>query len=67
VHKQILTGVFLTDTAFSHFLYVEGDLELKPEGVAYWLEAGEQLAGLPPTPHDRQRITHGNAERVLNI
>jgi hypothetical protein len=20
-----------------------------------------------PTPHDRQRITHGNAERVLNI
>jgi hypothetical protein len=30
-------------------------------------EATAFLAGLPPTPHDRQRITHGNAERVLNI
>jgi uncharacterized protein len=25
------------------------------------------LAGLPLTPHDRERIAHGNAERVLNI
>jgi hypothetical protein len=43
VHKQILTGVFLPDPAFTHFLHLEGDLELKPEGVAYWLEAREQL------------------------
>jgi hypothetical protein len=25
------------------------------------------LVGLPLRPHDRQRIAHGNAERVLNI
>jgi predicted TIM-barrel fold metal-dependent hydrolase len=30
-------------------------------------EATAFLTGLPPTPDDRQRITHGNAERVLNI
>jgi uncharacterized protein len=30
-------------------------------------EATAFLAGLPLTPHDRERIAHGNAERVLNI
>jgi hypothetical protein len=51
VHKKILTGVFLPDSAFSHFLYLEDDLELTPEGVAYWLEAREQLRpfGLIPS------------------
>jgi hypothetical protein len=51
VHKQILTDVFLPDPAFSHFLYLEDDTELKPEGVAYWLEAREQLRpfGLIPS------------------
>ncbi len=51
VHKQILTEVFLPDSAFSHFLYLEDDYELKPEGLAYWLEAREQLRpfGLIPS------------------
>lgn len=51
VHKRILTGVFLPDPTFSHFLYLEDDLELKPEGMAYWLEAREQLRpfGLIPS------------------
>jgi uncharacterized protein len=30
-------------------------------------EATTFLAGLPLTPHDRERIAHGKGERVMNI
>ena len=61
VHKQILTEVFLPDPAFSHFLYIEDDLELKPEGLAYWLEAREQLRpfGLIPSFFRVERAQSG--------
>ena len=61
VHKQILTEVFLPDPAFSHFLYLEDDLELKPEGLAYWLEAREQLRpfGLIPSFFRVERAQSG--------
>ncbi|MCX6484806.1 MAG: hypothetical protein NT146_16440 [Mycobacterium sp.] len=51
VHKKILTEVFLPDPTLSHFLYLEDDLELKPEVMAYWLTAREQLRpfGLIPS------------------
>lgn len=51
VHKQVLCKVFLPDPTFSHFLYLEDDIGLKPEGMAYWLEAREQLRpyGLYPS------------------
>ena len=31
------------------------------------IEATTFLAGLPLTPHDRERIAHGKGERVMNI
>jgi hypothetical protein len=51
VHKKVLTEVFLPDPSFTHFLYLEDDLELKPEVMAYWLTAREQLRpfGLIPS------------------
>ena len=51
VHKKVLTEVFLTDPSFSHFLYIEDDLEVTPEAMTYWLTAREQLRpfGLIPS------------------
>jgi hypothetical protein len=50
-HKKIFLELFLSDHSFSHFLYLEDDLELRPDTMAYWLEAREQLRpfGLIPS------------------
>jgi len=43
VHKQSLRVDFAQNAAFTHFLYIEDDIQVKSPNVAYWLEAREVL------------------------
>jgi hypothetical protein len=50
-HKQVLTNDFLNDPAYTHFMYIEDDLLVRPENITYWLAAREALRpyGLIPS------------------
>ena len=51
VHRDVFRALFDERPDITHFLYVEDDLEIRPETVDYWLEARDVLApfGLIPS------------------
>ena len=50
-HLDIFREYFQTDPDISHFMYLEDDIEIKPNNIKYWLRGREDLreAGLIPS------------------
>ena len=50
-HFDIFRKHFQADTNISHFMYLEDDIEVKPNNIEYWLRGRESLrqAGLIPS------------------
>lgn len=42
-HRAIFANVFKEDQSFSHFLYLEDDIELTSKNIEYWIEGRERL------------------------
>lgn len=49
-HKEALRGEFTSDASLTHFLYLEDDLLVRAESLAYWREAREELRPLGLLP-----------------
>jgi hypothetical protein len=50
-HLDIFRKYFQTDSDISHFMYLEDDIEIKPNNIEYWLRGRDNLrkAGLIPS------------------
>ena len=50
-HLEILRSEYLNNISISHFMYLEDDIQIKQENIAYWLKARNELRefGLIPS------------------
>lgn len=43
IHREVFKRIYFEDSSYSHFLYVEDDLEFSSDNFKYWLKARDNL------------------------
>jgi hypothetical protein len=68
-HKQVLAKDFVGGRDYTHFMYIEDDLLVRPENITYWLSARQTLRhyGLIPSFFRVEKKTGDNVWRSTDL